>query len=173
MSTQARRRSLLDRKIMRRAAFDALGKLSPRLMMKNPVMFVVEIGSVLTTVLLIVSENPACGGALAFPPRGELARDRSASRRGLCRVFASPPLTHRYPLRLVRQGALGRNDLSSGHSRTSRDAWTGIPSGDGVCPTLSGSVRSTSAPGFRQALAGLVQSFIGCHIAVPLLPVSP
>ena len=55
MSTQARRRSLLDRKIMRRASFDALGKLSPRKMMKNPVMFVVEIGSVLTTVLLIVN----------------------------------------------------------------------------------------------------------------------
>ncbi len=40
---------------MRRAAFDALAKLSPRLMMKNPVMFVVELGSVLTTVLLFVN----------------------------------------------------------------------------------------------------------------------
>ncbi len=50
----ATRRSLFDQKIMRRAGVDALRKLSPRVMMKNPVMFVVEIGSVLTTVLLLL-----------------------------------------------------------------------------------------------------------------------
>ena len=55
MSTQAKRRSLLDPRIMRRAAVDALVKLDPRVMMKNPVMFVVELGSVLTTVLLLVN----------------------------------------------------------------------------------------------------------------------
>ncbi len=54
MSTQARRRSLFDRNIMRRASVDALAKLSPNIMMKNPVMFVVELGSMLTTVLLFV-----------------------------------------------------------------------------------------------------------------------
>ena len=37
---------------MRRALWDALLKLNPRKMMGNPVMFVVEIGSVITTVLL-------------------------------------------------------------------------------------------------------------------------
>lgn len=52
MSSQTKRRSLFDPKIMRRASVDALAKLSPRTMMKNPVMFVVELGSVLTTVLL-------------------------------------------------------------------------------------------------------------------------
>jgi K+-transporting ATPase ATPase B chain len=40
-------------KIVRRALWDALLKLNPRTMMANPVMFVVEIGSVITTVLLI------------------------------------------------------------------------------------------------------------------------
>jgi len=55
MSTQANRRSLFDAKIVRRASIDALTKLSPRLMMKNPVMFVVEIGSILTTVLLFTN----------------------------------------------------------------------------------------------------------------------
>jgi K+-transporting ATPase ATPase B chain len=55
MSTQAKRRSLFDPHIMRRAIVDALGKLNPRVMMKNPVMFVVELGSVLTTVLLFVN----------------------------------------------------------------------------------------------------------------------
>ena len=55
MASQAKRKSLFDGKIVRRASFDALAKLNPRLMMKNPVMFVVEIGSVLTLVLLIGS----------------------------------------------------------------------------------------------------------------------
>lgn len=55
MSTQAKRRSLLDGQIVRRASVDALVKLSPRVMTKNPVMFVVELGSVLTSVLLITN----------------------------------------------------------------------------------------------------------------------
>jgi potassium-transporting ATPase ATP-binding subunit len=48
-----RKRSLWDSKIVRRALVDALVKLSPRTMMKNPVMFVVEIGSVITTIYLL------------------------------------------------------------------------------------------------------------------------
>jgi len=55
MSTHPNRKSLFDAKIVRRASIDALTKLNPRLMMKNPVMFVVEIGSVLTTVLLVTN----------------------------------------------------------------------------------------------------------------------
>src|SRR6266849_4244339 len=39
-------------KIVKRAIWDAFLKLNPRKMMGNPVMFVVEIGSVITTVLL-------------------------------------------------------------------------------------------------------------------------
>jgi len=45
-------KSLWDAKIIRRALMDAVVKLDPRTMMKNPVMFVVEVGSVVTTVLL-------------------------------------------------------------------------------------------------------------------------
>ncbi len=52
-SSNTKRRTLLDSKIIRRATADALLKLNPKSMMKNPVMFVVEVGSVLTTVLLI------------------------------------------------------------------------------------------------------------------------
>src|ERR1700753_1771967 len=48
-----RKRSLWDTKIVRRALVDAFAKLSPRTMMKNPVMFVVEIGSVITTIYLL------------------------------------------------------------------------------------------------------------------------
>src|SRR5277367_6735583 len=46
-------KSIWDMKIVRRALWDSLVKLSPRNMMKNPVMFVVEVGSVATTILLI------------------------------------------------------------------------------------------------------------------------
>jgi K+-transporting ATPase ATPase B chain len=44
-------RSLFDPAIMRRATVDAFKKLDPRQMMRNPVMFIVEVGSVLTTIL--------------------------------------------------------------------------------------------------------------------------
>jgi K+-transporting ATPase ATPase B chain len=44
-------RSLLDSAILRRAAKDSFTKLHPRHMASNPVMFVVEIGSVLTTLV--------------------------------------------------------------------------------------------------------------------------
>jgi len=46
------RKSLWDGKIVRQALVDAFKKLNPRAMMRNPVMFVVEIGSVVTTLLL-------------------------------------------------------------------------------------------------------------------------
>jgi K+-transporting ATPase ATPase B chain len=48
-----RKKAIWEWKIVRRALWDAMIKLNPRTMMGNPVMFVVEIGSVITTVLLI------------------------------------------------------------------------------------------------------------------------
>lgn len=42
-----------DAQIAQRALLDAVRKLNPANMMRNPVMFVVEIGSVITTVLLL------------------------------------------------------------------------------------------------------------------------
>src|SRR6516164_11450554 len=48
----ANKKAIWEWKIVRRAAVDALIKLNPRKMMGNPVMFVVEIGSVITTVML-------------------------------------------------------------------------------------------------------------------------
>jgi K+-transporting ATPase ATPase B chain len=48
---KAKRLSLLDPAIVRQAAIESVRKLDPRLVAKNPVMFVVEIGSVLTTAL--------------------------------------------------------------------------------------------------------------------------
>ncbi len=47
-----KKKAIWEWKIVRRALWDAFLKLNPRKMMGNPVMFVVEIGSVITTVLL-------------------------------------------------------------------------------------------------------------------------
>src|SRR5438874_9721029 len=46
-------RPLFDAPIVRRAIFRSFWKLDPRHQVKNPVMFVVEIGSVLTTALFV------------------------------------------------------------------------------------------------------------------------
>lgn len=45
--------SLLEPAIVKRALRDSITKLDPRLMVRNPVMFVVEIGSALTTILFL------------------------------------------------------------------------------------------------------------------------
>jgi potassium-transporting ATPase ATP-binding subunit len=46
-------RSLLDPTIMKGAAVDSVRKLDPRLMVRNPVMFVVWVGSIVTTILFV------------------------------------------------------------------------------------------------------------------------
>ena len=51
----AKQSALFQSFIVRRAALDAVRKLNPRSMAKNPVMFLVEVGSVLTTLLLFSS----------------------------------------------------------------------------------------------------------------------
>jgi K+-transporting ATPase ATPase B chain len=48
-STQVRKQSITDGKMIFRAVVDSFRKLNPRAMVKNPVMFVVEVGAVLTS----------------------------------------------------------------------------------------------------------------------------
>ena len=52
---QAKGTSFGDRKILRNAIVDSFWKLDPRLMVKNPVMFVVEVGAVITLVVLVAN----------------------------------------------------------------------------------------------------------------------
>jgi K+-transporting ATPase ATPase B chain len=53
MSEKTRKQAIWNWRIVRRAITDSFKKLSPRAMMKNPVMFVVEVGSLLATLQLI------------------------------------------------------------------------------------------------------------------------
>ena len=52
MSSKSRKRSLFEPTIVKKALWDSFKKLNPVYQIKNPVMFVVEIGSILTTLLL-------------------------------------------------------------------------------------------------------------------------
>jgi K+-transporting ATPase ATPase B chain len=53
MRSQAHAIALFDRAILKEAAKESLRKLSPSKVMRNPVMFVVEIGSILTTLVAV------------------------------------------------------------------------------------------------------------------------
>ncbi|HZB89051.1 MAG TPA: potassium-transporting ATPase subunit KdpB [Terracidiphilus sp.] len=60
----AEKTSLWNSKIIAQALLDSVRKLDPRWMMKNPVMFVVEVGSVLTSALLcdnLIHNRPGFG----------------------------------------------------------------------------------------------------------------
>jgi K+-transporting ATPase ATPase B chain len=65
MSAKAQARPLFDPAIVRRALVDSLRKLDPRHMIRNPVMFVVEVGSVFTTLLAIHAVATGSGEAPA------------------------------------------------------------------------------------------------------------
>ncbi len=61
MATKPSRKSVWEIKIVRRALVDAILKLNPHTMMRNPVMFVVEVGSLITTILLIRNPHQSFG----------------------------------------------------------------------------------------------------------------
>jgi hypothetical protein len=58
-NTSKNRKSIWDPAIVRGAAINSVLKLNPRKMMGNPVMFVVEVGSVITSILLILRPHEA------------------------------------------------------------------------------------------------------------------
>jgi hypothetical protein len=55
MSDSLRKPRTMTRRLYQRAIIDSFIKLNPRVQVRNPVMFVVEVGSVLTTGLWIQS----------------------------------------------------------------------------------------------------------------------
>src|ERR1700743_588706 len=64
LSRGKRARPLFDPPIVRRAVIDSFVKLNPVTLAKNPVMFVVEVGAALTTILMfktLVTGAPGFG----------------------------------------------------------------------------------------------------------------
>ena len=66
MDSKHRARPLFDGPIMRQALLDAVRKLNPRAQFRNPVMFVVEVGAALTTLLLVADMASGQTTALLF-----------------------------------------------------------------------------------------------------------
>jgi K+-transporting ATPase ATPase B chain len=64
ISKGVRARPLFDPEILRRAIRESFVKLNPRIVAKNPVMFVVEVGAALTTVFVIKDAFTGAGGLL-------------------------------------------------------------------------------------------------------------
>jgi potassium-transporting ATPase ATP-binding subunit len=65
MTTETQPRSLFDHTIVRLALWDSVRKLDPRVQVRNPVMFVVEIGALITTVawlIQLLGGSPLGGG---------------------------------------------------------------------------------------------------------------
>jgi K+-transporting ATPase ATPase B chain len=64
MSTSKKSRSLFDPTILRRAIIDSFWKLHPKHQLRNPVMFTVYVGSMLTTALGVYAlSNPGAESA--------------------------------------------------------------------------------------------------------------
>src|SRR5512143_3110558 len=71
MAERARRISIWDGAIIRQAIVDSFRKLDPRIQVRNPVMFIVEVGSLITTVIwgqeLVAGKgHPLFTGQVAF-----------------------------------------------------------------------------------------------------------
>jgi K+-transporting ATPase ATPase B chain len=71
MADQARRISIWDPGIVRQAMWDSLRKLDPQIQSRNPVMFIVEVGSLLTTIAFVQelasgTGRPLFTGQVAF-----------------------------------------------------------------------------------------------------------
>ena len=58
---------MTDSKILKTAVVDSFWKLDPRVLWKNPVMFVVEVGAVITLVVLLTDLARSRGGILVWP----------------------------------------------------------------------------------------------------------
>ncbi|HYJ20386.1 MAG TPA: potassium-transporting ATPase subunit KdpB [Solirubrobacterales bacterium] len=66
MTTETQARSLFDPEIVRPALIESVRKLDPRVQVRNPVMFVVEIGALITTVAWLIQlfgGSPLGGGS--------------------------------------------------------------------------------------------------------------
>ncbi len=124
-------RSLFDPAIMRRALLDSLRKLDPRLMARNPVMFVVEVGAVATTLIFLRD--------LGSSTQRRERRSPAWSPRGCGSPCCSPTSPRPWP----RVGARPR-PTPSAHARS--DTTASVRRADGTVEQ----VPSPAAPGRRR-----------------------
>jgi potassium-transporting ATPase ATP-binding subunit len=165
--TSSKPRSLFHGPIVRRAAIDSLVKLNPVKMMRNPVMFVVEVGSVLTTVLLF-SPHARAHGVFRFDLQITLwlwftvlfanfaeamAEGRGKAQADALRRAKSETIAHR----LTSSGGVEEvaSSLLRVGDRVSVSAGQMIPGDgeviDGVASVDESAITGESAPVIREA----------------------
>ncbi len=66
MIMKEQRKRMLDRSILKQAVKDSFIKLNPMIMMKNPVMFVVEIGTLVVLLMLLLPGYFGTGKEMGF-----------------------------------------------------------------------------------------------------------
>jgi K+-transporting ATPase ATPase B chain len=177
MSTRATARPLFDPPIVRQALMDAVWKLDPRYQVRNPVMFVVLVGSVLTTLLwlqALVGRGEAPAGFIfgvsvwlwftvlfanfaeaMAEGRGKAQADalRKARRDVVARRLAGPPAPGFSPAKAphtkVPGSTLRKNDV------VLVEAGEAIPSDGevilGVASVNESAITGESAPVIREA----------------------
>ena len=75
-------RSLLDPAIVRQTAKDAVVKLDPRRMARNPVMMVVEVGSLVTTLVWLRDLGSSSGDENLFAGIEQLEHHMASDEAG-------------------------------------------------------------------------------------------
>ncbi len=133
MTIQLKKQNTYRRELYQRAITDSFVKLDPRRMVRNPVMFVVEVGSLLTTVLFIQAllgkgEAPAgfIGGVAVWlwftvlfanfseavaEGRGKAQAEALRKTRQTTQAKKLPRPDRQAPYELVTSAALHKNDL--------------------------------------------------------------
>src|ERR1700686_4944044 len=179
MAEKKKSKSIWDMKIVRRAALDSLVKLDPRNMMKNPVMFVVEVGSVATTILLtrdLLRHQGALGFnlqitlwlwfTLLFANFAEaMAEEREKPQADSLRKARAETIAHR----IVSSGKLNGQSSSNSSEKTEDIPSSKLRSGDlvrvaasefipsdgeileGVASVDESAITGESAPVIREA----------------------
>ncbi len=164
-------KSKLSAEMLRRALLDSIIKLDPRNMVRNPVMFVVEVGSVLTTVLWFQAlggqgEAPASFiGAVSiwlwFTVLFANFAEAVAEGRGKAQAQALRRARRDTPAKLLekpRHGATYRNALST---ELKKDDVVLVEAGDtipadgevveGIASVDESAITGESAPVIREA----------------------
>jgi potassium-transporting ATPase ATP-binding subunit len=133
MNIHLKKRSTVRRELYQRAVLDSFVKLNPRLMVRNPVMFVVEVGSLLTTALFIQAlfgkgeASPGFIGGVALwlwftvlfanfseavaEGRGKAQAEALRKTRQTTQAKKLPRPDHKVKYELVASSALNKGDV--------------------------------------------------------------
>ena len=152
--------TLRDPALLSRAAADSVRKLDPRRMARNPVMFVVEIGSVLVTILAITDPSVFAWLIAAwlwftvlFANLSEaVAEGRGKAQAEELRKTRAETVAH-------RRGALGVEDVPSGQLRLGDEVVVSageiIPADgeviEGIASVDESAITGESAPVIRES----------------------